>query len=268
MISTKKFRYTFLILTIFFISIPLFTGFIKDTLSPNKTFELSYLENLQPAEVIDHPNNSWIDNPTFGGAGVPWFSSTDGDDTDVDAAINSNQANYDIIGDTKTFSEVSGIPQAGDWSEYNHSIRPLPLTHEINQYGLNVSHVYDEDDTGDFPNSGDQTANLAGVMWKRNISLSEDMSDYQITSASISAIVNGSGDTDLETPNDHPPFADGGYASLFDFTRFYIQISDLNNSNVSSICLSILFASFTISLKTSVLFVVVLINTMVIVSIF
>ncbi|MBY8991395.1 MAG: hypothetical protein KGD58_11625 [Candidatus Lokiarchaeota archaeon] len=229
MSSKKKFRDILLVLTIFFISAPLFTGLMVDSTSNSKTFELSYLENLQPSEVIDHPNNSWIDNPTFEGAGIPWFSSTDGDDTDVNAAIYSNQANYDIIGDTKTFSEVSGIPQAADWSEFNHSIRPLPLTHEINQYGLNVSHVYDEDDTGDFPNSGDQTANLAGVMWKRNISLSEDMSDYQITSASISAIVNGSGDTDLETPNDHPPFADGGYASLFDFTRFYIQISDLNN---------------------------------------
>jgi hypothetical protein len=225
----KKIRYIFLILTIFFISIPLFTGFIKDTHGVNRTFEQSYLETLQSSEVIDHPNNSWIDNPTFEGAGVPWFFSTGGDDTDIDATINTNQANYKIIGDTKTFSEISGIPQASDWSEFNHSIRPLPLTHEINQYGLNVSHVYDEDATGDFPNSGDQTANLAGVMWKRNISLSEDMSDYQITSASISAIVNGSGDTNLETPNDHPPFAEGGYASLFDFTRFYIQISDLNN---------------------------------------
>jgi len=55
------------------------------------------------------------------------------------------------------------------------------------------------------------------------------MSDYEITSASINAIVNGSADMDIETPTDHPPFAEGGYASLFDFTRFYVEISDLNN---------------------------------------
>ena len=89
--------------------------------------------------------------------------------------------------------------------------------------------MYDEDVSGDFPNSGDQTANLAGVLWKRNISLPVDMSDYIITNASINAVVNGSADTDIETPSDHPPFADGGYASLFDFARFYIEISDVNN---------------------------------------
>lgn len=229
MSSAKKIQHIFLILIIFLISATLFNGFFTNSSYDSKTIDISFLERVQTSEVREHSNNSWIINPTFEGAGIPWFSSTEGDDNDVDAVILSNQANYNVIGDVKTFSEVSGIPQAGDWSEFNHSIRPLPLTHEINQYGLNVSHVYDEDATGDFPNSGDQTANLAGVMWKRNISLSEDMSDYQITSASISAIVNGSGDTDLETPNDHPPFAEGGYASLFDFTRFYIQISDLNN---------------------------------------
>jgi hypothetical protein len=224
----KKLRFLVLILVLFFISIPVFNN-IDNPSNHISSVKLDLLENLQTSKVVDHPNISWIANPTFDGVGTPWFSSTEGDGTDVDSNINSNQANYKIIGDTKTFSEISGIPQVGDWTEFNHSVRPLPLTHEINQYGLNVSHVYDEDASGDFPNSGDQTANLAGVMWKRNISLSEDMSDYQITSASISAIVNGSGDTDLETPNDHPPFADGGYASLFDFTRFYIQISDLNN---------------------------------------
>jgi hypothetical protein len=227
--STKKLGMFIVILTIFLISVPFFNGFTEDSTTYNRTIELNNFEDLQSSEVIEHPNNSWISNPNFEGLGAPWFSSTDGDDTDVDADISFNQANFKIIGDTKTFSDISGIPQAGDWTEFNHSIRPLPLTHEINQYGLNVSHVYDEDASGDFPNSGDQTANLAGVMWKRNISLSEDMSDYQITSASISAVVNGSGDADLETPNDHPPFADGGYASLFDFTRFYILISDLNN---------------------------------------
>jgi hypothetical protein len=55
------------------------------------------------------------------------------------------------------------------------------------------------------------------------------MSDYIITNASINAVVNGSADTDIETPSDHPPFPPGGYASLFDFARFYVEISDVNN---------------------------------------
>ena len=143
--------------------------------------------------------------------------------------VNLNQADFEVEGDVRTFSEISGVPQSSDWVEFNHSVRPLPLTHEINEFGCNVSHVYDEDISGDFPNSGDQTANLAGVLWKRNISLPVDMSDYIITTASINAVVNGSADTDIETPADHPPFPPGGYASLFDFARFYVEISDVNN---------------------------------------
>ncbi|MFX1589232.1 MAG: hypothetical protein ACFFC1_13845, partial [Promethearchaeota archaeon] len=199
-----------------------------------KTNHISMIEiekkSLRLSEIIDYPNNSWINNPTFDDPIEPiWFSSIEGDFSDVDTSLGPGQADFEILGDSRIFSEISGTPQSGDWIEFNHSVRPLPLTHEINQYGCNVSHVYDEDASGPFPNSGDQTANLAGVIWKRNITMPVDMADYIITSASLNAVINGSADIDLETPNDHPPFADGGYASLFDYTRFYVEISDLNN---------------------------------------
>jgi len=187
------------------------------------------IEKLHSSDVIDHDNILWLENPNFNDTGTPWFSNTVGDVTDLTASINLNQAEFEVEGDVRTFSGISGVPQSSDWVEFNHSVRPLPLTHEINEFGCNVSHVYDEDAGGDFPNSGDQTANLAGVLWRRNISLPVDMSDYIITTASINAVVNGSADTDIETPSDHPPFADGGYASLFDFARFYVEISDVNN---------------------------------------
>lgn len=187
------------------------------------------IEKLHSSDVIDHDNILWLENPNFNDTGTPWFSNTVGDVTDLTASINLNQAEFEVEGDVRTFSGISGVPQSSYWVEFNHSVRPLPLTHEINEFGCNVSHVYDEDAGGDFPNSGDQTANLAGVLWRRNISLPVDMSDYIITTASINAVVNGSADTDIETPSDHPPFADGGYASLFDFARFYVEISDVNN---------------------------------------
>jgi hypothetical protein len=225
----KRLKHILLVFTILLITLSFFNGILWNSGTQRELNVINKLEYLQQSSVINHPNNSWIDNPTFEGTGQPWFSNIEGDSKDVDALLNMGQANMRILGDIRTFSEISGTPQIGEWVEFNHSIRPLPLIHEINQYGLNVSHVYDEDSSGPFPNSGDQTANLAGVMWKRNISLSADMSDFVVTSASISVIVNGSGDTDLETPNDHPPFAEGGYASLFDFSRFYLQISDLNN---------------------------------------
>ena len=186
-------------------------------------------EQLHSSGVIDHNNITWLKNPNFEDTGTPWFSNTVGDISDLTASINLNEASFEVEGDVRTFTDISGVPQSSDWVEFNHSVRPLPLTHEINEFGLNVSHVYDEDGTGDFPNSGDQTANLAGVLWKRNISLPVDMSDYIITSASINAVVNASTDADVETPSDGPPFVSVGYASLFDFARFYVEISDVNN---------------------------------------
>ena len=207
----------------------LLLGFVNLIFSVKVVSAPDNIENLHSSGVINHNNIIWLENPNFNDSGAPWFSNTVGDATDLTALINLNQAAFKVEGDVRTFSDISGVPQSSDWVEFNHSVRPLPLIHEINEFGLNVSHVYDEDASGDFPNSGDQTANLAGVLWKRNISLPVDMSDYIITNASINAVVNGSADTDIETPNDHPPFADGGYASLFDFARFYVEISDVNN---------------------------------------
>ncbi|MEE9573412.1 MAG: hypothetical protein V3W20_10220, partial [Candidatus Neomarinimicrobiota bacterium] len=207
----------------------LLLGFVNLIFSVKVVSAPDNIGNLHSSGVINHNNILWLENPNFNDSGAPWFSNTVGDATDLTALINLNQAAFKVEGDVRTFSDISGVPQSSDWVEFNHSVRPLPLIHEINEFGLNVSHVYDEDASGDFPNSGDQTANLAGVLWKRNISLPVDMSDYIITNASINAVVNGSADTDIETPNDHPPFADGGYASLFDFARFYVEISDVNN---------------------------------------
>ena len=207
----------------------LLLGTVNLTLSVKSISVPDNIEKLHSSDVIDHDNILWLENPNFNDTGTPWFSNTVGDVTDLTASINLNQAEFEVEGDVRTFSGISGVPQSSDWVEFNHSVRPLPLTHEINEFGFNVSHVYDEDAGGDFPNSGDQTANLAGVLWRRNISLPVDMSDYIITTASINAVVNGSADTDIETPSDHPPFADGGYASLFDFARFYVEISDVNN---------------------------------------
>jgi hypothetical protein len=208
------------------IIVPLLLGISFN--SPVST-NLSESEVLKTSRIEEYNNVEWLENSNFDNSGTPWFSSIEGDNTDLIPSINAGQADYEINGDIKTFSEISGTPTSADWTLFNHSIRPLPLTYEINEFGLNVSHVYDEDAGGDFPNSGDQTANLAAALWKRNVSLAEDMSDYVITSASINAVVNGSADMNIETPTDHPPFAEGGYASLFDFARFYIEISDLNN---------------------------------------
>jgi len=222
MITKRRAKIIFVIGIIILIPLLINISLVYRNSSINDNYEV-----LHTSRVVHNDEIIWLENPTFDGTGAPWFSVTDGDSSDVSASISLGEANLGVRGDIRIFSEISGTPTLGEWTEFNHSIRPLPLTHEINQYGCNVSHAYDEGN-GAAPNSGDQTANLAGVLWKRNITMPVDMSDYIITSASINAVVNGSADTDIETPND-TPFGSSGYASLYDFTRFYVEISDLNN---------------------------------------
>ncbi len=230
---TLKKKPSSLLIFIFFI---LFSCFfltimnLNNSFAPNNLHEKEIIKNpIQPISSAQETFTAvWFDNPNFEDLVYPiWYSKTSGDIKDVNTSLSPGYANFEVLGEIRTFSEILGTPQAQDWIEFNHSIRPLPLTHEINQYGLNVSHAYDEGN-GIAPNSGDQTANLAGVLWKRNITMPVDMSDYIITSASVSAIVNGSADQDIETPND-TPILDSGYASLFDHAFFYVEISDLQD---------------------------------------
>jgi len=175
-----------IILPLILILIPITLGLIFNNVDGVET---ERTEVIQISSIDYHDNQTWLTNSDFNDAGDPWFSSVVGDNTDLSASISSGQAEYEVKGDIRTFSEVSGTPTSADWTLFNHSIRPLPLTYEINEFGCNISHVYDEDAGGPFPNSGDQTANLAAALWKRNLNLPVDMSDYEITSASINAIV-------------------------------------------------------------------------------
>ncbi len=190
--------------------------------------------NIKSSRVIPYENLLWVINPTFEDPIEPtWFSDKGGDLTDTSTSTSLGHVNFEVLGNYGIFDDISGVPKPEDgWIEVNHSIRPLPVTHEINSnFGCNVSHVYDEDSSGPFPNSGDQTANLAGVLWKRNITMTVDMSDYVITTASISSIVAGSADQDVETSNSVFWDDSGGdaYASLYDHAFFYVEISDLEN---------------------------------------
>ena len=119
----------------------LLLGFVNLIFSVKVVSAPDNIENLHSSGVINHNNILWLENPNFNDSGAPWFSNTVGDATDLTALINLNQAAFKVEGDVRTFSDISGVPQSSDWVEFNHSVRPLPLIHEINEFGLNVSHV-------------------------------------------------------------------------------------------------------------------------------
>ena len=183
--------------------------------------------NIKTSETIEHLNDPWLENPTFEDPIEPtWFSAREGDLTDVSSSTNPGYVNYEILGESGVFSNVTDTPKATDWDEFNNTYFILPDgTHEINQDGCEASHEFQE--------NTDQSRNRPSVHWRRNISMPLDMSDYTITSASLSAIVNGSADTNVETPNDDLSYAGVGYfATYYDYARFYIKFSNLDYTNL------------------------------------
>jgi len=173
----------------------------------------------------------WLDNPTFTGTVDPWFPNIEGDTTDVSTSYTLGQANLEIIGDRRTFSEISGTPKDEDWENVTNPFFPaLPDFHEIDEYGCEVSHTWID------PNDPIQAPS---IHWERNISMPVDMSDYQITNASISAVFNASVTTSpggagsindyygIDSRND-PVDQPGDY----DTARFYVLLSDLENSEI------------------------------------
>ena len=181
---------------------------------------------IKISETIEH-NQQWLLNSDFEDQIEPtWFSTRSGDLTDINASTGSGFANYEILGEQGIFSNVTDTPVISDWDEFNNSYFILPDgSHEINQNGCEASHEFQE--------NTDQSRNRPSVHWRRNISMPVDMSDYVITSASISAIVNGSGDTNLETPNDDLSFAGPAYfATYYDNARFYVKLSNLDYNNL------------------------------------
>ena len=187
-----------------------------------------YVLNEQKNEEFTDINSSlqntiikqWINNPTFESPIEPgwfWKNGTEGDNSDMNATTSFNQANYEVLGETRTFTVVSGIINSSTspgWKKFNKTGFAPPDTAEIRSYGCYASHQW-EDDANQFPS----------VQWKTNISIPIDMSDYIITSASLEVIVNASVSDNVDTPND------GAYWDVFaigDSVTFYSQISDLD----------------------------------------
>jgi hypothetical protein len=182
---------------------------------------------IKPLETIEHPPENWLNNSDFEDTIEPtWFSTRAGELTDVNASTSPGFVNYEVLGGYGVFSNVTETPLASEWDEFNNTYFILPDgTHEINQNGCEASHEFQE--------NTDQSRNRPSVHWRRNITMPVDMSDYIITSASISALVNGSGDTNLETPSDDLSYDGAGYfATYYDYARFYVKLSNLDYINL------------------------------------
>lgn len=221
--NSKSFIFLVLIVLLGFTAI--FSPFNLNT--PINEYELESGTDLKTAGIVTRSNIQWLENPTFDDPIQPtWFSEVQGDSTDVGSSTSAGQVNFEISGSAGQFSNVSNTPSASDWTEFNNTYFILPDgTHEINANGCEASHEFQE--------NTDQSRNRPSVHWRRNITMPVSMEDFIITSVSLSATVNGSADTNVETPNDDLSYDGAGYfATYYDYARFYIRFSNLDYNNL------------------------------------
>ena len=219
----RKSFFLFIIILLIILSIdPILVSVGKLT----NSFQTTTTKNLRISSQRQHTNIQWLNNSSFEGTGEPWFSDIEGDITDVDASISTGQADFKVLGNAGYFSDISGTPNASNWNEFNNTYFILPDgSHEINENGCEASHEFQE--------NTDQSRNRPSVHWRSNITTPVNMDDFIITSVSLSALVNGSADTNVETPNDDLSYDGAGYfATYYDYARFYIKISNLDYVNL------------------------------------
>jgi hypothetical protein len=185
-------------------------------------------------EKTDYPNIQWIKNSEFDSPNDSWFMERSGDLSDINASINSGYANFEILGEKKIFSIIADPPLAFDWKEVDNPDFPNhPDVDEITSEGCRVSHEWD--DTNAIQNPS--------VHWDKNLTVPVNMLDYEITSATIKAVVNATVDENIDRYWDYvynrracyEPSYDVDTYGVGDYVRFYVLISDLEKNRVYEI---------------------------------
>ncbi|MHA1451567.1 MAG: hypothetical protein ACTSRD_01760, partial [Promethearchaeota archaeon] len=156
-------------------------------------------------------------------------TNTIGDSSDVDDLITGGEATFTVVGDEGGYTFNANPPLSDNWTRTPNPDFILPDVDDINETGCVIGHEYLEQPIANyFGVTGNQTRNFPSMTWEHTVELPVNMSDYVITSATVSAIVNGSGDTNLETPGDDISGA-SGYIGVGDYARFYVHVADPNN---------------------------------------
>lgn len=237
----KKLLFVAMIIISGFLVITLF----QDNLSySNQTAD--YTNNLKTSGRISYSKN-WLSDSQFNDAEA-WSISIESESPLPDAvgSINNNQGNMEIIGENYIFNKSWDFTKAENrsdwvldsspkWAYYAPNINPddiLPDLYDAqgNSSGLCLSHYWGDDDE----TAADQ---IAIINWNHTINLDQNMADYEITSASLSASFNGSVQT---TPSTNTysgaidVLSDSDQSTAFqsqtgDFARFFVLISDTDD---------------------------------------
>ncbi|MFX1266907.1 MAG: hypothetical protein ACFFAK_02985 [Promethearchaeota archaeon] len=197
----------------------------KNTIISSSNIKQIDDENLLHTSGQNIYNKEWLDNNDFS-TQAEWFytKGAQGDNSTVDANISNEQANYKVIGDNNTYDVLAGEVNSSTWygwSIYNNSDYLLPDVAEINATGCYIYHYLDEGESG----GAGQVHNFPSVHFRKNISVPNDMSDYEIISTSLEVIFNATVDSNVDAPGDIV-----GQSAIWDSATFYVEIADLDLS--------------------------------------
>ena len=229
----KKTKTGFLLAVLIVSSLLVQTSFIKlkDNSMNKKT--IGDLHQSGVSEVTK--TRQWIINGDFSSSDN-WTSEKGmlGDPDDVDGSITAGYANYQVLGSEDQFTFEEKYYMGSSWVITNHPDYPVDPTfgNIVAGEGFRAGHSWN-----------DQSANqVPSVQWERNFSLPVNMSDYVITSASVSAGVNATVDTNIDTVGDGVAGRSartGVYPidtySVGDYIRFYVSISNLQKTKTHEI---------------------------------
>ena len=216
--------------------------FISSTILPISLISHIHSSNGLIAILDDSPNTSffasinesqsyyeqWLQNPNLTSPIEPtWYWTSAGDTTDITASDGNGQANVTVTGEKGSVSIFEDQPNASEWLPFTNPDVALRPTY----YAANESHTWwaahywvEQDNLGNA---------FVSIQWKKNYTMSLDLSDYEITGVSVNSTVNGTVQAGalqnggIEVPGDTVNFG-----SVYDYARFYVRISDLPGNKV------------------------------------
>jgi hypothetical protein len=186
-------------------------------------------ETPQTSAQTAYNDVQWLQNNDFDNPSIdPWLNTSSGDSGDIEASNSTGQADILVIGDEGR-KEISNVfEDTSKWTDFNKSeLDTYPDYFGVDQSeGVWCNRSYDEDI--------DQENQYPKIYWRYNVSMGMDMSDYEITSASIEAVINASVAADVDAPDDliahwTPPHqSDITSDDSFDSVYFTAEISDMD----------------------------------------
>ncbi|MBN2155625.1 MAG: hypothetical protein JW776_06260 [Candidatus Lokiarchaeota archaeon] len=158
-----------------------------------------------------------------------WSTSIAGDESDITTSSSSGEALYNLLGEELEW-ELNAPLNSDTWTAVNNIAYPdLPDDYDVTSEGFYVSHYW-----GD--TYGQRSDQSPSVHFDYNVSMPNNMSDYTITSASVSAVINATVHANnpdfggIEVPGDAVH-----QAADYDYIRYYLLISDLPKQKVYEI---------------------------------